>query len=267
MQRPGRRDPRVLLPQRAGGGVARVGERRLARLDERGVELLERLDREEDLAAHLQPGRHAVPGLATGGGLQGARDLGDGADVVGDVLPGAAVAAGRGPDQAAVLVEQVDRQPVDLELAQVAHLDAADVAPGPLGPGGDLLLAEGVVQAEHPLDVLDRREVGRVGAPDRLGRALRRPQLGVGVLQRLEVAEQPVVRRVADRRGIAQVVGEPGRLDLLGDLGPAVAGGQLIGPLIGPWIGLAGRRRRRERESSMGSPSHPAAGADISRAV
>ena len=33
-QRPGRGDPRVLLPQRAGGGVARVGERRLARLDQ-----------------------------------------------------------------------------------------------------------------------------------------------------------------------------------------------------------------------------------------
>ena len=34
-QRPGRGDPRVLLPQRAGGRVARVGERRLAGLDQR----------------------------------------------------------------------------------------------------------------------------------------------------------------------------------------------------------------------------------------
>ena len=35
-----------------------------------------------------------------------------------DVLAGAPVAAGQRPDQAALLVEQVDRQPVDLELAQ-----------------------------------------------------------------------------------------------------------------------------------------------------
>ena len=39
-------------------------------------------------------------------------------DVGRDVLAGAAVAAGQRPDQPAVLVEQVDRQPVDLELAQ-----------------------------------------------------------------------------------------------------------------------------------------------------
>ena len=48
------------MPQRPGGGVARVGERRLARLDERGVEVGERLDREEDLAAHLDEVGHRV---------------------------------------------------------------------------------------------------------------------------------------------------------------------------------------------------------------
>ena len=43
-RRSGRRggDPRILLAQAAGGGVARVGERRLALLDQRGVEVGER---------------------------------------------------------------------------------------------------------------------------------------------------------------------------------------------------------------------------------
>src|SRR5688500_19606095 len=48
-----RGDPRVLLAQGAGGGVARVGERGLALLDHQRVERAERLDRQEDLAAHL----------------------------------------------------------------------------------------------------------------------------------------------------------------------------------------------------------------------
>ena len=61
-QRPGGGDPRVLLPQRARGGVARVGERRLALLDHAGVDVGEGGDREVDLAAHLEQFRHVVPG-------------------------------------------------------------------------------------------------------------------------------------------------------------------------------------------------------------
>ena len=53
-KRPGGGDPRVLLPERAGGGVAGVGERRLAVGHLPGVDLGERLDREVDLAAHLE---------------------------------------------------------------------------------------------------------------------------------------------------------------------------------------------------------------------
>ena len=128
LQRPGRGDPGVLLPQRAGGGVARVGERRLARLDQRGVELGERLDREEDLAADLD----ARSGWPVAG--EPVRDALDRADVVGDVLAGAAVAAGRGPHQPAVLVEQVDGQAVDLQLAQVVDVGAAGVARRPARP-------------------------------------------------------------------------------------------------------------------------------------
>ena len=63
-QRPGGGDPRVLLPQRPGGRVARVGEQRLARLGELLVQLVERGDREEHLAADLELLRDVRAGQA-----------------------------------------------------------------------------------------------------------------------------------------------------------------------------------------------------------
>ena len=108
-QRAARGHPRVLLPQRPGRGVARVGERGLARVQQRLVQLAERLDRHEHLAPDLEGGR--VPGA-----FQPGRDGGDRADVRRDVLAGAPVAPGGRLDQRAVPVDEVDRQPVDLEF-------------------------------------------------------------------------------------------------------------------------------------------------------
>ena len=51
-------DRGILLPQRSGGAVARVGERRLALGDQARVELFEVGHPEEHLAAHLQHPRH-----------------------------------------------------------------------------------------------------------------------------------------------------------------------------------------------------------------
>ena len=47
-------DGGILLPQRTGGAVARIGERRLALCDQAGVQVLEIGDPEEHLAAHLE---------------------------------------------------------------------------------------------------------------------------------------------------------------------------------------------------------------------
>ena len=148
-----RGDRRVLLPQRAGGAVARVGERRLALGDQAGVELLEVGEAEEHLAAHLEhlraPGtrRWAVSRL---------RDVVDGAGVERDVLAGAAVAAGGRADQLAVAVHQRERDTVDLQLAQELGV-VADLAGQPRRPGRQLLGVEDVVQAQHPLEVVGRR--------------------------------------------------------------------------------------------------------------
>ena len=50
------------LAQRAGPGVARVGERREALRGDLGVERVEGRGREVDLAAHLDQLGHRVPG-------------------------------------------------------------------------------------------------------------------------------------------------------------------------------------------------------------
>ena len=201
-QRAGGGDPRVLLAQAAGGGVARVGERRLALLDQARVEVGERGHREVDLAAHLDQIRHV--GEVVGRGQPGRHAL-DAAHVRGDVLAGAAVAPGGGAHQPALGVGQVDGQPVDLQLAQVGHR-AAGVALDPLGPGGQLLVGEGVVEREHPLGVGDRREVGGEGAADALGGRVGGAQRRVFRLQRLQLPQLRVELRVGDRRRVQHVV-------------------------------------------------------------
>ena len=173
------------------------------------------------------------------GDLQRRRHVRDGADVQRDVLTGHPVAAGQRADQPAVLVEQVDGQPVHLELAQVVDVDSPGVALDPLGPGRQLGGRERVVQAHHPLDVVDGLELGGERATDGLGGRVRRAQLGMTLLDRLQLAHHRVVVAVADRRRVAHEVVEAVPVDLLGQLGVPV---QVVGgcpssswwPLIPP---------------------------------
>ena len=149
-QRPRRGHRRILLAQRAGGGVARIGE--LARLGRiLGLGEQARVERGEiglrhiDLAAHLEHvGRVAVQPL---------RDVGDGADIGGDVLAGRAVAAGRGEDQRALLVAQRAGQAVDLGLGGERDLGVVSARFRKRRTRADeighLLVGEGIVEAEH----------------------------------------------------------------------------------------------------------------------
>ena len=144
-----RGDPRILLPQRARGGVARVGEGGLARLLQRLVQPLERRLGQEHLTAHLEQLGHVVPGQAV-------RDRLDRLHVQRDVLAGPPVTPGGGAGEAAALVDEVDREPVDLQLAQVGPGPAE--LRGPVRPGRELLGGEDVVQAEQSLQVGHGRE-------------------------------------------------------------------------------------------------------------
>ncbi len=235
-QRAGGGDQRVLLAQRAGRGVPRVHEQpdhcpgplallgallvlqpaALVLLREGGVERLEGLGREVDLAADLDQLGHVLAG-------EPVRDLLDGADVGGDVLADPAVAPGRRLRQPAVLVGEVDGQAVHLQLAQVVVLDPGQLAGDPLGPGGELLVVHRVVQAEQPLPVLDRGEQQGRRAADPLRGRLRGDQGGVLRLQPLQLAHQRVELGVADDRRVLLVVAGPVVRDLGGQLGVPLA--------------------------------------------
>lgn len=124
-------------------------------------------------------------------------DLGEPERVLGDDLAHPAVATGRGRCQHAVLVPQIDREAVDLQFGQ-----PIDVPPGGgprlLRPIAQLLDGEDVVEAEHPLGVLDRREPGRLGGTDHLCRRVLPLQLGVQAFELFQAPHPAVVRGIVD---------------------------------------------------------------------
>ena len=184
-----RGDGRILLAQRAGGAVAGIGERRLALCDEAGVEVLEVGDTEEHLTAHLEHLRNRE--FLGAGELFG--DVVDGARVQRDVLAGATVATGGRPLQPSVAIHQRQRDPVDLELAQVVRV-VADLALGARSPRRELVRREHVVEGQHPLEVVGR---GEVGGESRAADELRRR---IGGAQLLDARPRaPAVRAAACR--------------------------------------------------------------------
>ena len=219
-------DRGVLLAQRAGGGVARVGEDLLAGPLQIGVEGGEVLNSDEDLAAGLEEGRRG----RRRGGVEAARDRLDGAGVRRDVLADAPVAAGGGRGERAVDVLEVDGQAVDLHLAQPDGLgpEGLDGARHPLA---QLVDAEDVVEAEHLLGVLDGGEVGGLeGGADALGGAVGRAQFGELVLEALELDHHRVVGGVGEHGGVVAVVGLLGVVDEADELGvPTLTGGAGLG--------------------------------------
>jgi hypothetical protein len=135
------------------------------------------------------------------------RDVAQRPQVERDVLAGAPVAAGEAPDQPAVLVDQAHRQTVDLELGEVVHI-GPDLPGHPIDPGAQLVGLEGVVEAEHPLEVVMRRELGGEPPADELRRRVRSGQRGPALLDLLQLAEEPVEGGVVDGRRVQHVVAE-----------------------------------------------------------
>ena len=79
------RDPGIQLPERTGGGVARVGKQGLALALAHGIQAVKHLARHIDLAAHAKRERFG----------QRQRDGGNGAQIFGHILADKAVAARR----------------------------------------------------------------------------------------------------------------------------------------------------------------------------
>ena len=193
------RDLRVQALDGPGRRVARVGEGRLLALHPLAVHRLEPGPGEEHLAAHLQSGGDVPPG-------EGERHGPDRAHVGRDVVAPDAVAAGDAADEPALLVVQGHGKAVHLQLGHVLHLPLADQAEDPRLELAQLVLAVGVVQAEHG-SAMDELREGLGGLlPHALGGAVGGDEVG---MPRLELAQLPlerVVLLVADLRRVLLVV-------------------------------------------------------------
>ncbi len=187
---------RVELTNRAGGRVPRVGEGREALGGALLVQLREVSDRQVDLAAHLDQLRRV---------FDPQRDRLHRAQVLRHLLADAPVAARGAAGQHAVLVGERDREAVHLRLGHVADLLALDVEPleaalDALGPSPQLVLVAGVAERQHRLGVLDPPELLEGHTADALGRRVGGDELGIGLLELAQLAQQVVVVGVGDRR-------------------------------------------------------------------
>ena len=202
LERPARGDRRVELAQRAGRGVARIGEHRLALGRLALVERKEVGMRHIDLAAHLADVGVPVP-------VQPLRDLADGADIGGNVLALEAVAAGRGIDEPPALVAQRARQAVDLRLGGEGERIIGGEAEEPLHPVGEidhLLVVEHVAEREHRHRVADLGELRRRRRADPAGGQIGPHEVGKKRLDGVVALPQRVVGGVRDRRRVLLVI-------------------------------------------------------------
>ena len=109
-------------------------------------------------------------------------------------------------DEPPPFVEQGDTQAVHLGFAHVVERFAGEGADETRLELADLVGGIGVVQAEHGSPVPDRGEALRHGPADALGGGVGRDEIRMGVLQRLQFAEEAIVLGVCDLRPILHVV-------------------------------------------------------------
>ena len=261
VQRPLGRDGRVLLAQRAGGGVARIDEEPLAQLGLALVHGLELLDGHVDLAADLE---HVGIGAARLGQLL--RHVGDGADVRRHVLAGDAVAAGGRLHERAPLVGQRHGHAVDLGLAREGErleVEVGRLAAQPLAPGPQLVLAERVVEAHHRDAVAHLLEQARRRRAHGVRRRVGCRQRGIVRLELPQLDHEEVVFGVGDLGRIEHVVQLVVVDDLLPELGGPVRRLLRDAAVSVPVPATVRRRcprprRRRGRARRRAPPSGPA---------
>ena len=213
-QRPRRGQLRVELADRARGGVARVRVGGLAGSGSLLVERREGGQRQVDLTAHLEQPRRV---------LDPQRDRADRAQVLRHVLAHLAVAARSAADERAVLVDERDREPVDLWLGHevhLAHLDALtrEIALRAEHPCGELVLVAGVGERQHRLQMPDLVELVERLTADALGGRVRREQIGMVPLEVTQLVQQRVVLDVGDLGVVEDVVAVSVVLELLAEL-------------------------------------------------
>ena len=170
-------------------------------------------------SSNAASGMYTSPRTSSRVGRAGGEALGhdaDGANVGGDVLADAAVAAGGGLDEAAALVGERHGEAVDLQLGDERGAGIAEPRCDAAAPRHQLRLVEGVVEAlhRHPVRHLGERRRGSPAGTLR-GR-VRRDEVGVLLLQGAQLADQRVELGVGDGRLVEIEVA----MLMLADLGP-----------------------------------------------
>ena len=127
------------------------------------------------------------------------RNIVDGAGIECDVLTRASVAARRTSHQLPVFVHEVEGNAVDLDLAQVMQIGAG-LGLHAFGPRSQFVLIEYVVQTQHPLEMIDRSELGGEPAADELRGRIRGAELGMRLLEIVQFTEQCIELAVRDNR-------------------------------------------------------------------
>ncbi len=192
----------IELAHGAGGGVAGIGERLLALGDQLLVELVEGGGKHDDLAAHGEEGRSRELAVT-----QPQRDAGDGADVGRDPLAPPSVAAGRGLQQGAVPVDQLDGEAVELGLEDVLHGNVRSQALAhPLVEAAQRRLGLVGLQRQHGSRVLDSGKGVDGPAGYALSGGILGDEIGKLLLQRDQLPIQPVVLFVGDLGSVFDVV-------------------------------------------------------------
>eukprot|EP00659_Diplonema_papillatum_P013251 gene13250-biopygen13298 len=144
-------DLRVQLTQATRRRVARVGESLAANFQLGGVQPLETGLGHEYFAAHFEGRRPA-------GAVQFQRNVAHGTHVDADVFASGAIATGGATHQLTVLIQQADRQAIELRLTAVLHrcATAKQVAHGQVQAFSDPAIEfqhgafiKGVAEAEH----------------------------------------------------------------------------------------------------------------------
>jgi hypothetical protein len=199
-----RGDGRIEDAHRARGGVARIGEALRAGFVLLAIEILERLSRHHRLPAHFEIARQAV--LLERGGIDAQRDRADGPDIGGDVLASGSIAARHAAHQRSIFIDERKAQAVEFVFGYVFHLLALGTLARAAVEIAQLVVAIGVVEAQHRRGMAHGAETLARFAADTLGGRIVRYQFGMLRFERLQFVHQAIEPAIGDRRLVEHVI-------------------------------------------------------------
>jgi hypothetical protein len=139
----------------------------------------------------------------------------DSAYILGDVFAQRTVAARGTAHQHTPLVQQTDRQPVELGLGGIFDLVDLQAFAGAPIEVGELVIVKGIIQRQHRYFVPDFAEFTERRRTDAPGRGILGDQFRMLGFQRLQFAQQAVILRVRNQRVVEDVIPVVMEADLL----------------------------------------------------